>query len=227
MEDISNRTLATLLIAAIVISLGGTVISLNRLSRITTPAQQITGMAQTSGGQVNLTVQSSLSIVLTANSIDFGTGWINGSNPACVGATGGANLSTEGTGSNTNSCWINDSGIIGQAPNPVFNDFIIENDGTINATVMLSGQTNITTLGNRAPDYTRYAWKLDSTTLSNCHRTPAAGWYEFASNSTICQNLPWEDANDHLVVDVWVRFPANQTAGGYGDNTVLFQAFSS
>jgi hypothetical protein len=66
--DISNRALGLLLVAAIVISIGGTVISLNKLDGFTT-----TGMATNPNGTVDLAVGSLLSIVLDDNAIDFGS----------------------------------------------------------------------------------------------------------------------------------------------------------
>ena len=70
MVDISNQTLATLLVAAIVISLGGTIISLNRLGGI----MPLTGHATSS--MANITVTGAADIDVT-NNIDLGTGTAN------------------------------------------------------------------------------------------------------------------------------------------------------
>jgi hypothetical protein len=73
-EEISNRTLAILLIIAIAISLGGTIVSLNRLAQVRVPV--ITGFASDQGtATVNITSQASL--IFAVNSIDFGNGWVN------------------------------------------------------------------------------------------------------------------------------------------------------
>lgn len=66
--DISNRALGLLLVAAIVISIGGTVISLNKLDGFST-----TGFATNPNGTVSLTVGDTESIILTDLAIDFGT----------------------------------------------------------------------------------------------------------------------------------------------------------
>ena len=69
MADMSNRSLALLLVAAIVISLGGTMISLSRLNQIT----GITGRALNDAGQVNVTVQQNASCTVDTN-VDLGSG---------------------------------------------------------------------------------------------------------------------------------------------------------
>lgn len=66
--DISNRALAVLLLATMVVSLGGTILSLDRLG-----ALSATGWT-TAAGQVNLTVDTELSITTADNNeMDFGT----------------------------------------------------------------------------------------------------------------------------------------------------------
>ncbi len=74
MGEVSNKTLATLLIAAIVVSLVGTLISLNKVDSLLS----ITGMQTTSDteqGDVNVTINASAGILIR-NNIDFGSGQI-------------------------------------------------------------------------------------------------------------------------------------------------------
>lgn len=67
--DISNRALAVLLLATMVVSLGGTIVSLNRLGSLST-----TGFTPAVGvGTVNLTINESISITTEDSSfINFG-----------------------------------------------------------------------------------------------------------------------------------------------------------
>lgn len=67
--DISNKTLAMFLVAAIVVSIAGTTISLNKLDSIRTGP---TGMATQDTGNVTLGVGSELSITLDNDIIQFG-----------------------------------------------------------------------------------------------------------------------------------------------------------
>jgi hypothetical protein len=71
--ELSNKSLAILLLAAMVISLGGTILSLNRMNSIET-----VGFATTGTGIVNLTISSFMSITTNESSIvDFGTCTLN------------------------------------------------------------------------------------------------------------------------------------------------------
>jgi hypothetical protein len=78
MDEISNRTLAMLLIGAIVISLGGTLISLNKLGKM--KAITITGLApgtvnQTSGN-VSLEIRDITWINFSVRRCNFGSGYV-------------------------------------------------------------------------------------------------------------------------------------------------------
>ncbi len=74
MEEISNKTLAILLIAAIVISLGGTLISLNRLARIRIPS--ITGFGTTDTAGVNLSITGVTEVNWTTDDIYWESGTV-------------------------------------------------------------------------------------------------------------------------------------------------------
>jgi hypothetical protein len=234
MEDVSNKTLLTVLVVTIIVSMSGTILSFYRLSKLTSPQPvEFTGMVGgLQSGQVNLTVQSNLGINLIINAIDFGSGWINGSTTSC--STLGANLTTEGTyGTNTNYCWINSSGIIGTSAASFFKPFVVNNDGTINASVSISGKSNATLLNSVSNDTAVYVWKVRDIPYSsycarsNCSATSckfANNWTHFDSNATVCADFEWQDNKDNLTIDVWVKFPSNLTAGGYSDESVRFVA---
>jgi hypothetical protein len=75
MDEISNKTLAILLLGAIVISLGGTLISLNKLGKIR--EQGVTGFAgtNTSRGNISLTIQDVTWINFSVKKCMWGTGY--------------------------------------------------------------------------------------------------------------------------------------------------------
>ncbi|MBU0758410.1 MAG: hypothetical protein KKF44_10155 [Nanoarchaeota archaeon] len=223
MEDISNRTLATLLIAAIVITLGGTIMSLNRLSQVGGPSFfPVTGRGTTDTGKVNVTIQSSQSIRLMGTTIiDFGAGNVNASDSTCN--TNGVNVTTVDSGTNELDCWL-----VSDAVQLVGTDFDVENDGNVDVAVNISGKSNqsfITTSGDFSA--TDYKWQFGSENTPgdvDCEAGEPTGWVHFGENETLCTRLPWEDEeNDNLTVNVMLRFPANTTAGLFSD-TVTFSA---
>ncbi|MBN1175310.1 hypothetical protein JXA48_01565, partial [Candidatus Woesearchaeota archaeon] len=71
--DISNKTLGLLLVAAIVVSVGGTFFSLDKLNGFSS-----TGFAANEAGSVNLTINSTMSIKMNDSGIDFGTCTVTG-----------------------------------------------------------------------------------------------------------------------------------------------------
>ena len=77
--NVSNKTLAVLLIAAIVVSLGGTLLS----------GGQKTGYA-TTAGTVNYSVSDNLVVNFTTINIDFGTGFVVESAGPCIIASDAA-----------------------------------------------------------------------------------------------------------------------------------------
>jgi hypothetical protein len=73
--ELSNKALAVLLLAAMVISLGGTLLSLNKMSSV-----KVVGYATTSTGIVNLSISDFISITTNESSlVDFGACTLNDS----------------------------------------------------------------------------------------------------------------------------------------------------
>ena len=126
--DISNKTLGLLLVAAIVISIGGTVVSLNKLDGFST-----TGYATTNqtNGTVSLTVAEALSIVLDDSTINFGTCTL----PGGAGITVDSALSS--SGANNSAC--DTSNDWSSAPGDVIT---VENNGNVVANVTIN--SNVT-----------------------------------------------------------------------------------
>ena len=117
--EFSNKALAVLLLAAMVVSLGGTIISINRLSVDTK-----TGFAITDVGNVSINVQGEISLTLdTYNLINFGACTPSGGVPLVVNSEGGLNT--------TVAC---PSFVAGDADS----NFSIRNDGNVNINVNIT-----------------------------------------------------------------------------------------
>jgi hypothetical protein len=137
MDEISNRTLAILLVGAIIISLGGTLVSLNKLGQMKTvtmtglPTGQAIGNTNQSLGNVSLQIQDITWINFTVKRCNFGTGYVLGT--VC-------NMNSSGHKSPTGGCspeWNPQSGCN--------SDFTIKNIGNnevyLNITWSASGVT--------------------------------------------------------------------------------------
>jgi len=71
-QEVSNKTLALLLVGAIVVSLFGTFVSLNRLNRLSPGLGDVTGFATSGSGTVQLNVSGQASFRVYAATVDFG-----------------------------------------------------------------------------------------------------------------------------------------------------------
>lgn len=215
MEDISNRTLAIFLVMAIVVSLGVTIYSLNKL----TP-YSITGQAQSVPGKVNLSVQNSISILLYNNTVDFGSGYVNTSCVEIVGGKNYANLTAGSTYIDTGDCWTGTT-----EPTSI----IVENNGNVNVSVSIRGPNPLTFFGNYAGSYDyNLTAKARNNEANSCVGTLQQTYIQLDSNSTFCTRLKYyPDSEDTLAIDINVLIPVDLPQGTYENNTIEFYAITA
>ncbi|MEK6848947.1 MAG: hypothetical protein AABY01_00055 [Nanoarchaeota archaeon] len=224
-DDITNKSLATLLIVAIVISIGGTWLVLNKAPGLL----NIAGAASTDTGTATVTINSVASIRFAYDAIDFGSGSVNttSGNTLCILDTNGTNDSTKCQGFLANTSY-----------------FQLENDGSTNITVqLLSSKPASTFIGGTNPQF-RYAVFENETTscrngtggtgyvdqigggTGNCTATDGAGgnctvsprgWTDVNSTgvtgATICMRLGFADLSDSLGFDINLTIPYDAPAG--------------
>jgi len=142
-QDISNRSLAILLIISVVISLGGLVVFLAK------GGEQITGAATSPTAIARINITSRASINWTVNLVDFGTGYVNDSVQSCLLNTEGANAVSNCTGFNT-----------------VTEGLRLINDGNRRVSVNLSSNVSAAQLlGGTSP---LFQWKLANNKTDSC-----------------------------------------------------------
>ena len=196
--DISNRALGLLLIAAIVVSIGGTFISLNRLDAVST-----TGFATNNvSGSVDISINSSLSITLTDSSIDFGDcGLVPGQVLVVDSELGGANQSY---------CSISTA-----------DPLTIENDGNVNAKVVLRSDVTGPTLFQDSTSTLKY--KSVQGTPNGCQSGLVSSYTSVATadhDYTVCTNLTY-GTNRYFDTHFQIGLgPVSQT----GTATITFEA---
>jgi len=209
-NEISNKTLAVLLVGAIFVSLFGTFISLSKLDMISAPSGLggITGLAT---GNVTLAV-SGLS-EFTVTNVDFGT---------II-----PNSTAQWISTNTTNAWI------GGSPNDCSNasgacaGILISNDG--NSILNLSFYTNSnasTLIGGTNPKFSFMVRNDNQTTgESGCNGTVHnnVGWTEITANQhyDICNTsaehtgFGYPSGADKMVIEFNLTIPADtpQTLG--------------
>ena len=220
MDDVSNKTVVMLLIATVVVSLGGAYISLNAVSTKLSGigVGPITGFATIPNGTATLTISLVSSIQFSQPTVAFGTGSINTTLGNCTLSTTNAN---------------NGAGCVDFSE--VGNGFTIENDGNTNLSITLSASANAATfIGDGASLFLwnvtvnesgscvnatgdRKAVEPNTTNLRCGGETDGAcgGIFEAVSTTTknICPSLLFDDANDALNIDINVSIPVTAPAG--------------
>ena len=239
-EEVSNRLVATLLVVAIVISIGGTFFSLNRISRIQEPALAGTGFATSAAGRANLSISGLLSIIIKNQTVDFG---------ACTPPSAGVTFIEV----NTSNFFAWNCSLIrgtGTGSTDVENKHIsVENDGNTdaNVTIKTNAIAGASFIGGYFPAF-RYTTE-NLTTFEGCFRslkyvgTDASGTVAGSTNGTTptyvnftaintqykaCDNLTWRhtDAGDATCdgspqdrcafkVEFSVLIPSNAAPGTY------------
>jgi hypothetical protein len=208
MDEISNKTLATLLVVAIVISLAGAFFAMRGVSQIT---NVITGFeSASSGGTAKVNISEVEQITLYQPTVDFGTGYRNQTN---VGINDECQLTTNQ--STKPICWFN---VTAWAPRP----FVLENTGNVYVNVTINSSINTTFL-NGLPLGTavqRYQF-VPSDSSDGLFLRPENGcnvtfttttWTEFTNaRQLICSNMSPADTEDQFYVDINISIPAGIT----------------
>src|SRR3989338_6834499 len=124
MQQISNKAVTYLLVLAIIISVGGTMLNFYRITKLT-QAPAITGFATTSTGNVNVTIAAVSSITLADSLIDFGS----------------CSQNSTGTKESSNdSTWWGAPGVCSGSASPPDN-ITVQNDGNKNINVTVKTNT--------------------------------------------------------------------------------------
>ncbi|MEK6967815.1 MAG: hypothetical protein AABX51_04245 [Nanoarchaeota archaeon] len=250
MADISNKTLALLLVAAIVVSLGGLFISLDRLGRI----QQLGGSGFTgfavsnfSQGRSNVSISNVIAMSIhqdpnNENLIDFQT--------CTIPQLGRSNVSSNST--NSGGFCTDGSGDIDNFPD----NLTIRNDGNVNLLVKLrSPNTTQEFLGSSGTSAAFWAFKSDNESYTaswggctkNVNNMTAAGmgydWCDEILNSSgsgnctmtkqwqkispnidykVCDNLTFgNNANRNVSVWLQIGIPFDLIPAGQDRKVIL------
>ena len=198
--EISNRTISMLLIATIAIYLGGTFISLNKLTEL--GYRPPTGLVTVAGdGNVSVEISSQVSILWAVSQIQWGSGYVHSSCNNCtmfVNTTQSAGNSADSFDSTccVNFNWSNHS-------------LLLRNDGNQNVNIQMNVTENVTDwFGTSATNQGFYFKIVDevdrahdntdaSDSVVSClgNGTNATGWNFYNSSS------------DWTTLDDWVGPP--------------------
>lgn len=200
--DISNKTLGLLLVAAIVISIGSTVISLDKLDGFST-----TGFVtnNVTNGTVNLTIDTTLSIVLDDAAINFGLCTI----------PGGQSIDVDSDLINTS---LNNTLCSASALYAAAGDFLtVRNNGNVDAAITIKPDKVSNDLFNDGAS-SWIAYKADGA----CTGTAVTSYANFTTANTehnFCDDLAPTDSEN-----LTIRVHLSQTAKTGGNMKLTFIA---
>jgi hypothetical protein len=212
MADISNRTLALLLISAIVVSLGITIYSLNMLT-----TGKITGRATTQPGNVTVTIQDATSIWLYKSIVDFGVGYVNTSKAACA-TNATLNASYQYRDSEGSDCWTDNT----KSPTGM----AVENDGNRNVTLQIEGPPPATFFQGAGAPVANISWKARNNESNSCNTGLQSTYISFDGTlQTACSKLLFTPSNqDDIAIDIQVIVPAGLAPAVYTNSTIELTA---
>ena len=208
MNDISNKSLALMLLVAMVVSITGTIYTLNNdpgLSGFVT---------LNTTGKSNFSINSSLSIRFNNfNLVQFGSGYVNDSFSACL------------IGTNMSAVQIAANGCVGFNTSVGQSNMTIENDGNILANVSLNFSVNATGfITGTAPSF-QYRIMNNITEANSCGIIQnGSTWREvggYDSNGTgarVCTKFNTSDANDTFDIGLWISIPKTANPGAHNVN---------
>lgn len=204
-EENISKGLAVLIALAIVVSVGGTLVTLNSI-----PAPQITGYDTSSQqGTASFTVSALTQITLTDSIVDFGTCQLNNSQT----------LTYDSNASNGNSLETDDDSVCGGT----FPDnMTLENTG--NKYVNLTIRSNVSAMNyidasSEEGSFYFVGGNAEAGACSSGLQTTFANFSVAQTNYTLCLNFSPVNTEDELSIAYRVKLPPD-TKGGTKTATI-------
>jgi hypothetical protein len=220
--EFSNKTLAWLVVATIVVSLAGTLISVNRIT------QGPTGFATANAtGNATVSISSVTQLNFVVSAVDFGAGQVWGN----VTTGYHCNLTINGTQAITKTAGCN-----GFNSSNTAGPLVLENTGNTPLNVTLNFSANATNfIGggggiNPGPSFKFLMSENETTSCPGLNGTLAV-WTEVneSQNYRVCQGatanmLQYGSATDTLSIGISISIPSN--AAGTKNVTIFAQGTS-
>lgn len=207
--EISNKTLAWLVVAAIVVSIFGTTVSLWNLNN----KENFAGYATSNTtGSASVDVSQSVILRFAVNATNFGAGSVNSS----MAGVWSCNMMINGT---TGNPAIARTGCVGF--NPASGALVMENAGTSYLSVTLNVSKSASQFGiiggSDAIGINAFRYAIANNESGSCVGTLNNGtWTAVEAVPTpqlICTNLSWSGGTNSLLVGISLNITGNATQG--------------
>jgi len=197
MGDVSNKTLAALLVVSVLVSLFGTFFALNKIQQVT-----VIGAATTNDtGIATLEINTTASIIFSRDTINWGSGYVN--------ASGYTNCTMDTTGGLSAGC---------VDFTQVTEGLVIENDGNMNFTyIYLNSDKNATEFIGGDSSIAEFQWIISENETGSCSQIYQNDtWYDVDTTTPgakICDNFNFLNNKDSIKVDLRVVVPYDAPQG--------------
>ena len=202
---VTNELLAGLLIAAVLITVVGTIVNSFRIAQL---YKSITGYAATDTGYVEVNVSSNVSITLPQNTVDFGSGYLK---------SGASYVDLQSNDTTVPSNWVNTS-----VYNP--SDLILENNGNTNVSVNVT--SNVTAADFIGGDNPAFMFAAENNEANSCVGTLQSSYTELTTTSpgkNVCTNLA-AVGNNSLKIHILLRVSTGASTTGKETAELTFSA---
>jgi hypothetical protein len=217
--EISNKTLVWIVVATIIVSIGGTILTVKSAGDIGYATSNVTGNAS-----VNVASQTILRFAVS--SLDFGSGSVNTTGGA--GQTANCTLTANATDA-TISRGLDCIGFTSTA-----DSLTLENAGNTYLNVSLNFSTDSSGFpgGSLFPQYRKLRFTAGPNESGSCYtptnnlNTSVGQWVDVTplSATYICYNLSWNDTIDTMRVGLQISIPSD--ADGTKALTIIAQGTS-
>jgi len=211
--EVSNKTLAWFVVAAIAVSILGTGISLFKLGEA-----GVTGHATSNAtGNASVTISSVTALTFDIATMNFGSGQVDMTYLTCNLT---ANDSATGV-LNTSGCLGFNTGAGEAFP------LVLENAGNTYLAVTLNFSTNATTFPGGNITTRAFEYSIAENESGACNSGLAyTSWTSVPTLTlqTICANMSWENSRDTIKIGLRVRIP--QDASGAKEVNITAQGTS-
>lgn len=196
-EELSNRALAVLLVLTIVVSIGGTLISLNSI-----PQGTVTVGHVTAEGTTQLTVAGLTQITLTDDAVDFGTCGLNSSQT----------ITYISNGTNGESLEDSDSTCSGSFPDTM----TLENTGNKYVNLTISSNATGAEFVDASSGEGSLYFAMANKEVDACNDGLITTFTNFSAapyNYTFCNNFSPTNTEDELYIMYQVTLPPDTRDG--------------
>ena len=201
---INDNSLVVLTVIALLTTVGGTVLIIQQLGP---DLQMITGFASTVTGTVNVTIQSTVSIILRIDHVHFSGG-------SAISGIAITELNTTGSdGGRQNP---------GTFANP--GDFLIENNGNVDVNLTINGTPAANWIGGTSPTYRFSSTNPGTDDGCSINRTNTGPTTLDASKTDFCLNLTFSNAADTTNISIYLGIPSDSPLGSVSDPSVIITA---